>query len=49
MGIAFRQIGSEIGRKGMQDDEIIVLLRRLGKSTFFTRDLRFYDRKLCHS
>jgi hypothetical protein len=28
-GIAARQIGVDVGRKGMQDEEIVVLLRRL--------------------
>lgn len=47
--IRARQIGHEVGRKGMEDEEIIPLLHRLGPATFFTRDLDFYDRHLCHS
>ena len=37
-----RQIGFDIGRKGMKDDEIIVLLHRRRNVTFFTRDAGFY-------
>lgn len=43
--IHVRQIGHEVGRAGMQDEEIISLLRRTGRATFFTRDLRFYEAK----
>ena len=41
--IHVRQIGHEMGRAGMQDEEIIALLHRTGRVTFLTRDLRFYD------
>ena len=44
-----RQIGVDIGRKGMKDDEIIPFLLANRRPTFFTRDLGFYDRKLCHT
>ena len=43
-----RQIGHEVGRKGMKDEQIIPLLHRLDSVTFFTRDLGFYHRQLCH-
>lgn len=46
--IAVRQIGQDLGRKGMQDDEIITLLHELDRPTFFTLDGDFYDRRLCH-
>ena len=46
--IRFRQVGHEVGRRGMDDDEIVPLLHRLGSVTFFTRDLGFYERDLCH-
>lgn len=47
--ISFRQIRSEVGRKGMDDrEEIIPLLHRLPDPTFFTRDDGFYDRVLCY-
>jgi len=48
-GIPIHQIGFDVGEKGMKDKEIIPLLHRLRDTTFFTRDLGFYDRKLCHS
>jgi hypothetical protein len=46
--VPIRQIGYEVGRKGMQDDEIITFLLRRRRSTFFTLDLGFYQRRLCH-
>lgn len=47
--IRTRQIGLNVGRGGMQDDEIISSLRQLRRSTFFTRDDDFFDRQLCHA
>jgi len=47
--IHVRQIGVNVGRPGMQDDEIIPLLQRLSRPTFFTRDGDFYERRLCHA
>ena len=38
-----RQIGHDVGRKGMKDEEIIPFLHRLGSLTFLTRDLGFYE------
>lgn len=46
--IPARQIGREVGRKGLQDQEILSLLHRLSSPTFFTRDRGFYNRKICH-
>jgi hypothetical protein len=46
--VPIRQIGYDVGRKGMKDDEIIPLLHSLRRPTFFTRDLGFYERNLCH-
>ena len=46
--IAARQIGVDIGRKGMKDEEIVVLLRGRRGVTFFTRDAGFYLRGLRH-
>lgn len=46
--IPVRQIGYNIGRRGLQDEEIIPFLLRLRRPTFFTRDLGFYERSLCH-
>jgi len=46
--IRLQQIGHEIGRQGMKDEEIIPFLHTLRQATFFTRDLGFYKRQLCH-
>jgi hypothetical protein len=40
------QIGRDLGRKGMQDDEIIPLLRSLRRPTFVSWDRDFFDRSL---
>ncbi len=48
-GIAVMQVGVSIGRNGMLDEEIIPLLQRLRRPTFFTRDDDFYKRNLCHA
>ena len=37
--VPIRQIGYDVGRKGMKDDEIIPFLRSPRRPTFFTRDL----------
>jgi hypothetical protein len=47
--ISVRQIGYEVGRKGMKDQEIIPFLHQLNRPTFFTRDDDFYERRLCHT
>jgi hypothetical protein len=46
--VRVRQIGFDIGRRGMHDEEVIPLLLRQRRPTFFTRDEDFYDRQLCH-
>jgi hypothetical protein len=46
--IPFRQIGYEMGRKGMQDSQVVTLLHGLRQPTFFTRDGGFYRRELRH-
>jgi len=43
------QIGDDIGKKGMKDDEIITLLLTKHRPTFFSRDDDFYKRQLCHA
>lgn len=43
------QIGFNVGRRGMQDEEVIPLLLKLRRPTFFTRDDDFYERRLCHA
>ncbi|RLD53214.1 MAG: hypothetical protein DRJ05_16770 [Bacteroidetes bacterium] len=47
--IPFSQIGYGVGIKGMQDQEIISLLHKLKRPTFFTRDDDFFNEDLCHS
>jgi hypothetical protein len=47
--IAVRQIGEDLGRKGMKDYELIPLLHQLDRPTFFTLDADFYDRDLRHA
>jgi hypothetical protein len=47
--ISVRQIGYEIGRKGMKDREIIPFLHQQSQPTFFARDDDFYERRLCHA
>lgn len=42
------QIGEDIGRRGMQDEEIISLLHQLDRPTFFTLDRDYYFRRWCH-
>ena len=46
--IPVRQIGVELGRKGMADEEILPFLLKLSKPTFFTRDLGFASGEFCH-
>ncbi len=43
------QIGYDLSRKGITDEEIIPFLLEQRYPTFFTRDLGFYERRLCHS
>ena len=47
--IRTQQIGHELGRRGMKDEEIIPLLHQFRRPTFFTRDLDFYDHQLCYA
>lgn len=47
--IPVRQIGYEVGRSGMQDEEIIPFLLQRRRVTFFTLDQGFYKRHLCHA
>jgi hypothetical protein len=46
--LAARQIGVNLGRKGLKDEEIVVLLRQQRNPTFFTRDTGFYHPNLRH-
>jgi hypothetical protein len=47
--IPVKQIGFNVGRRGMQDEEIIPFLVKQRRPTFFTRDDDFYGRRLCHA
>jgi hypothetical protein len=47
--IAMRHMGYDVGRQGMKDQEILTLLHRLRRPTFFTRDEDFYACHLCHT
>ena len=47
--IPISQIGHEVSRQGIKDDELIHLLHQLRSVTFFTRDIGFYHRYLCHA
>lgn len=47
--VPVRQIGHELGRKGMADEEIIPFLLKLPRPTLFTRDRGFYGSSNCHS
>ena len=46
--IRVRQIGVDIARKGLQDEEIVLFLHHLHRPTFFTRDRGFYRWEVCH-
>ena len=47
--IHFKQIGFEIGRPEWDDQqEVMRYLHSAKESTFFTRDLGFFRRRLCH-
>ncbi|MCI0528720.1 MAG: hypothetical protein L0Y56_14880, partial [Nitrospira sp.] len=48
-GVSIRHVGHDVGRKGMNDEEIIPFLHRLRHPTFFTRGSDFYKRSLCHA
>lgn len=48
--VHFRQIGFEVGRPEWDDQqEILRYLHTAKQVTFFTRDLGFFRRRLCHS
>jgi hypothetical protein len=43
------QVGRDVGGAGIKDEQLIPLIQRLRRPTFFTRDLGFFDAKLCHA
>ena len=44
----FRQVGREVAWLGIGDSEIIPLLHRVRRVTFFTLDRDFFQQQLCH-
>src|SRR5438046_2410220 len=46
--IPFRQIGKEISRAGIEDEDLLPLLHHLKRATLFTQDEDFYKRSLAH-
>ncbi|MCX6022736.1 MAG: hypothetical protein NTZ05_13615 [Chloroflexi bacterium] len=48
LGVHARQVGIDFGRLGLKDYEILPLLQRLSRPTFFTCDADFYKRDFCH-
>ena len=47
--IRVRQIGYEVGRKGMKDHEIISFLQQRRQTTFFSNDRDYFLAHLCHA
>ena len=47
--IPFRQIGREFSHSGVKDPDIISLLHRQRRVTFFTLDKDFFAWSLCHT
>ena len=47
-GIRVQKIGRGIGRRGIDDTDIIPLLHQMRKTTFFSLDEDFYHRRWCH-
>ncbi len=48
-GIAVRQIGADIAATSISDENILPILHRLKRPTFFTRDQDFWDSRLVHA
>jgi hypothetical protein len=46
--IRTHKIGTDVGREGMTDQNIIPLLHQLKSPTFFTYDKDYYQPRLCH-
>ena len=47
--VPVRQIGHDVGQKGLKDYQIIPFLLQRRRATFFTLDFDFYRRDLCHT
>jgi hypothetical protein len=48
-GFAVRVIGQDVAVSSVSDENILPVLRRLKKPTFFTRDRDFWKAALCHA
>ena len=48
-GIDVRQVGLDIAATGTSDENVIPVLHRLKRPTFFTRDRDFWNPKLLHA
>jgi hypothetical protein len=46
--IRTQKIGRDLGRKGIQDEQVIHILLSLTRPTFFTRDVDFASVRLCY-
>src|SRR5258708_3402982 len=46
--IPFSQVGREISRKGILDENLLPLLHKLKRPTFLTQDQDFVERRHCH-
>ena len=47
-GVSARQVGRDVGRFGMSDEDILPLLHRFRDVTLFTHDRDFSGIELCH-
>ncbi len=47
--IAVRQIGPDIAEASTTDENILLVLHRLKRATFFTRDRDFWNPRLAHA
>src|SRR5207248_8103940 len=47
-GVPFRQIGKEISKAGIEDENLVPLLHHLKRPTLFTQDEDFFKRALAH-
>ena len=47
--IAVRQVGPDLARRSASDQNVLQLLHRLKRPTFFTRDRDFWNHRLTHS
>jgi hypothetical protein len=47
--IRVRHIGYDFARQGIKDDQVIPLLHKLNRPTFFSRDGDYFNNKLCHA